>query len=266
MLTIPYSGDASLNTTTLVSDCTYFTGQVEKGTDTGYVHWQCYVEFKKDKSFSQIKKYFKSDTMHIEERKGTQLEAIAYCTKHDTRVGNSFSIGVPKKQGARTDLYEIGDMIIRGASMRECALANPSLYIRYNRGMKDLQLAVLEPQPMEVTVEWYWGKPGVGKTRKASDRWKESDICRVSQSNNSVWFPRYCGQQCILVDELNHNWLGPELLLQLCDRYPIDLPFKGGSYPKCSPYVIITSNVNPRYVTNVPEAFWRRLTHLEEII
>lgn len=73
---------------------------------SGREHWQGYCELKNAFSLTFVKNLFNDNTIHIEERRGTQKQAIDYCKKD----GKWTEYGIPKKQGKRSDLEidEIG--------------------------------------------------------------------------------------------------------------------------------------------------------------
>jgi hypothetical protein len=65
-------------------------GQLEKGNDGGYLHWQLLVAFSKKSSLSQVTAVF--GNVHAELSRSSF--ANAYCQKDDTRVeGTSFELG-----------------------------------------------------------------------------------------------------------------------------------------------------------------------------
>lgn len=87
-------------------DVRYLVWQVEEAPTTGTLHYQGYVEFFKQTRLAKVKTIF-GDTVHVEIRAGTQAQAIAYCTKDDSRfLGfERVSLGEPSKgAGTRSDL------------------------------------------------------------------------------------------------------------------------------------------------------------------
>jgi hypothetical protein len=65
----------------------------------------------------------------------------------------------------------------------------------------------------------------------------------------------------VIIDEF-YGWLPYDLLLRLCDRYPLLLETKGGQVQCSANTVIITSNLNPsQWYKNVyHKALYRRIT------
>lgn len=79
-------------------NCQYMIFGKEVGEE-GTPHLQGYCELFKKTRFNTIKKFI--PRAHIEQRYGTQEEAILYCMKSDKEP---FIKGEPKKQGERNDL------------------------------------------------------------------------------------------------------------------------------------------------------------------
>jgi len=97
--------------------CNFFIGQLEIAPSTGKEHWQCYAEFEKKMSMKQLKDFFEDNTIHCEPRRGTQIQAIEYCRKVETRseIENAtFEHGKPKQQGKRSDIDAIYDDLVDG--------------------------------------------------------------------------------------------------------------------------------------------------------
>ncbi len=72
----------------------YLVFQKEKG-ESGTEHYQGYIEFTQQVRISHIKKVFNTKRVHLELRKGSQTQAIIYCTKDDTRIAPPVYIGTP---------------------------------------------------------------------------------------------------------------------------------------------------------------------------
>lgn len=105
-----------------LKDFKFFIYQKEKCPETGRIHYQGYCEFKEKKSFKCIKKIFGDDKIHIEPRMGSQMDAIAYCSKEETREDIPIKVGKPSQQGHRSDLDSICDAIEARHTKREILL------------------------------------------------------------------------------------------------------------------------------------------------
>lgn len=97
----------------------YYIYQKEKAPTTGKEHWQGYIEFNKKMTMRAVKMLFGDFKLHLEMRKGTQEQAINYCSKLETRMEEPVKFGVAKKCGKRSDIDEIMTDIQEGATMRE---------------------------------------------------------------------------------------------------------------------------------------------------
>lgn len=122
-------------------DIKYMVYQKEICPSTKKEHWQAYCEFAGQKRYAEIKKIFNDNTIHIEPRKGNQKQAIAYCSKEDTRSGDTVTIGAPGLQGNRSDLDSIYDCVEskmtvkeilkehRGNALRHIGMIERGLYV-----------------------------------------------------------------------------------------------------------------------------------------
>lgn len=130
-------------------------------------------------------------------------------------------------------------------------------------------------------VHWYWGETGTGKTRAAIDEAKANYVQDEAQFRRGVWishtssewFDGYCGQPAAILDDIRSaSWNFGEML-RLLDRYPIDVPIKGGFRKWLPREIWITAPVTPRelyrnYQTGEPydgiEQLERRITDMRE--
>lgn len=244
----------------------YLVYQQERCPETGALHYQGYVELIAQKSLRQLKDLLGSSTIHIERRRGTQAEAIAYCKKDESRVDGPWEFGTPKEQGRRTDLDKIYTMLKEGKTQLDVLEEYPSQYIRYARGIEAAQRLLIKqkaqhrenvPIPVHVLI----GDPGVGKTRFIFDNYAREDIYVLTQHDNALWFDGYVNQKILLIDDFYGN-IKFGFMLNLIDRYPgLRLPIKGGFAHSCWEKVYITSNSHPsKWYSTVPniDALFRR--------
>lgn len=77
---------------------TFVVWQLECG-DEGTMHYQGYIECSGKRSYAAIQAVPGFEGCHLEVRRGTQAQAIAYCEKNDdTRVDGPWRHGEPKQQ------------------------------------------------------------------------------------------------------------------------------------------------------------------------
>lgn len=109
----------------------YYIYQKERAPSTDRDHWQGYIEFKDVKRMSEVKKVFNNCKLHLEQRKGTQEQAILYCSKEETRVEAPVQYGMPKQQGNRSDIDALWESISQGHTAREVLHAHGGTALRY---------------------------------------------------------------------------------------------------------------------------------------
>lgn len=214
-------------------DPRYLTGQKEVGAN-GTPHLQIYVEFNDPMRFSKLKKLDKS--IHWEQRKGSQAEAIAYCTKPETRAEEPFESGCKSAQGSRTDIKSAMQMVSDGCSELEIADTAPMVWAKYYKALERYRRLKQPVRDWEMHVELYWGVSGSGKSRKAHEEnpgayWKPY----------GEWWDGYDGQDVVIIDDF-YGWLKYSFVLNLLDRYPLLVPNKGGFTPFKARKIILTSN------------------------
>jgi hypothetical protein len=169
----------------------------ETAPETGTPHLQGYFQFEKRKRLTTIKNLFKDtslDGAHWEKARGTPSQNKQYCSKEDE---DPFIVGTIQEdgQGRRTDLSDLRDLALSGASDLEMAAAFPRAHAQFNKWtsmlraqkrmqdqqervkekVKDLVLRTWQQQVMRKLqgqgprkVLWVWeGIGGVGKSTLA---------------------------------------------------------------------------------------------------
>lgn len=226
--------------------------------ESGTPHLQGYVQLYKNVRLTTIKKLI--PRAHMEQAKGGYDANYKYCTKD----GKFIEKGTPIKQGQRTDLETIGNKIINRTPMRDIALEHPGSYIRYHRGFKALQTALIEPRTTKPEVLVFYGKAGTGKTRLAKQLLNEGHY--VWGPAKKTWFDGYIGQEEILFDEFRGQIpLGQ--MLMILDRYENEVEIKGGFVQMVATKIIITSPKHPRewYENQFNDRIDQLLRRIDEI-
>jgi len=252
----------------------YLVYQREVCPETGRMHFQGYCEFRSNQRLEAVRRLFPG--AHLERRYGTQEQAIAYCTKDETRAPGSTPIicGVPTlaNQGARNDLLLVKNDIESGCSMMEVFEKHFNASCKYHKFFEKYKSMLINrdyiPLFRTVHVMVLWGDTGIGKTRKAYDLCPDLFKMPFGDSG-TLWFDGYAFETTILLDEF-YGQVKLSFFLQLLDGYPLRLPIKGSHTYAAWTKVIITSNVPPdQWYKGVPDAsrraLMRRINSIEHL-
>lgn len=207
----------------------------EETGENGTPHLQGYAEFHNPRNFSALKKSF--PRLHIEERKGTALQASNYCKKENKYYEN----GDLSQQGKRTDLDDVATAVLNKSSLRDIAMTYPTTFIKYHKGINALAETIMEHRTTKPTVHWYYGKSGAGKTKQAT-----AFAQSYYMKDNTQWWNGYTQQECIVIDDFDRNSWNFRDLLRLLDYYHYQGQTKGGYVKINSPYIIITCEYAPK--------------------
>lgn len=220
----------------------YLVFQLEQGEEET-PHFQGYVEFNACVKLGGVKKFL--PRAHWETRKGSRESAKVYCQKDDTRKDGPWEYGIfSEDQGKRNDIEALYDLAKSGKSLSEIADAHPSAYMRYHRAVQLVrQLPALDKpvRTIDLTVWLLHGPTDSGKTRYV---YNTTPDVYSSPLSKDLWFDNYRGEKDILIDDFAGN-MSLTNVLRLFDRYPIQVPVKGGFVYWCPDNIYITSNVHP---------------------
>jgi len=209
------------------------------------------------------------NSIHWEQRRRTREEARNYCMKNDTQIDGPWEYGEFVKDGQRTDLAALYKAARSSKTLSEVAEAFPSEYIRYYKAVQHVrQLPALDKptRDTELQVILFYGPPGTGKTRRA---YEEAPDLYAIPLGKQLWFDNYAGEPDVLVDDFSGS-LRLVDTLRMFDRYPIQVPVKGGHVWWCPSRIFVTSNVHPHswydYSTRADSyrALTRRFTRVVE--
>lgn len=236
LLTIPHHHFTPF----LPDGCQYIKGQLERGEETGYLHWQILCTFPKKVSIRGVQSVF-GEQMHAEltiSQEGSQ----DYVWKDESCVHPStrFELGQRKhRNNSRHDWEAIRTAAVQG----DIEGISPEVYVRYYGSLQRIATAHLRPFAMQRCCLVFWGPTATGKTRTA---WEITGPGAYPKSPDEKWFDAYTDQQDIIVDEYRGG-MPISLFLQVCDRYPVLVPTKGSHRSLCARRIIFTSNVHPQF-------------------
>ena len=200
---------------------------------------------------TQIKDRLECPGLHLEIRKGTRVQARDYCCKDDTRIPSTETVHLGKfrtRQGHRTDVEQVADAILDGATESQIGELYPSQYLRMSthvRRLINLQNQKNLNRYRKVDVHVLWGQTRSGKTRQVFDRHGPENVFKVTINEaGKLWFDGYSGQKVLLLDEF-YGQLRVNALQNLLDNYCAQYEIKGGTIVSNWDTIYITSNCNP---------------------
>lgn len=253
MFTINNPGDD--DRPAMYADVVYCCYQLERG-EAETPHYQGYVLFAERKRMNQVARVPFLRRAHLEVRRGTNAEAIAYCSKEETRAGPFVEIGERPEvgQGKKKILDESCKLVRAGVAVRDMPEEFDAVRVRNGRGLRELQADLRRKEMTKfrhLDVKVLWGPTGVGKTRYAYEHFGMDQVYVLNQpaQGTNVWFDGYDKQRCLLIDDFE-GWIPYRYLLKLLDGYPMELAVKGSFVPALYESVVITSN-------NAPEDWYR---------
>lgn len=243
----------------LPPDVAYIRGQLESGTENGYLHWQVLVILKRKLRLAGLKAIF-GTTVHAEPSRSSAADD--YVWKEDTRVaGTQFDLGTrPIQRGRTLDWERIREEAKRG----RLDDIPGDIFIRHYGNLKRIAVDHCEPVAVEREVVVYWGPTGVGKSRRA---WEQASLDAYPKDPRSKFWDGYRGQEHVVIDEFRGD-IDIGHILRWFDRYPVIVEVKGSSVVLKARKIWITSNLPPKdwYPTldeSTRAALMRRLNVIE---
>lgn len=245
-----------IGTLSLQDGITCIVAGLERGSQNG-LHLQGYLELSDKKRLSQVKTLLGSNSVHLEVSQGTAAQNFRYCLKdgqayviygeHGSEGGRpakrTRSQG-PSGQGKtateeRLDLLK--EAIENGASEKDLWDKDFYMMVRYGRALNDYRLLSQHKRPVP-KVSALIGPTGVGKSRFVHHVASTFDLS-IWVHPGGNWFDGYDGQDIALFEEYRGD-IDIGKFLQLLDRYPVNVPVKGGFRFWRPRYIYVTSNVD----------------------
>jgi len=264
--TIPVSEEWMINES--IKWCVW---QKEKG-ENGTLHWQGVLVMTAPRRLHYMKGL--CGTAHWEPRRGSVQEAVGYVIKEDTRESGPYAVEngalltdvlrdalilklMKVKVNKSDELLEIKAKLDAGTvTVEDIADQHFELWVRHFRAFEKYQCIKTKPRNHEVEVHVIQGPTGTGKSRWAMEQypgayWKQ----------RSNWWDGYIGQEVVVIDEF-YGWLPFDLVLRICDRYPLMVETKGGQVQFVAKTIIFTTNQLPSswYKNCYFQSFARRVS------
>lgn len=218
----------------------YIKGQLEKGAEDGYLHWQVLCCLLKKGRLRTVKGIFGSG-IHAELSRSEA--ATEYVWKEDTRVLNTqFELGkTPFKRNDKKDWNRIRDQAM-GGQLAQILAEEAEVAVRHYAALQRIQkdFAPAKHRGQQI-VNVYWGVSNSGKSHKAFEAAGENFYVK---SPLTKWWDGYSGQENIILDEFR-GVVDITHILKWLDKYPCYVETKGGQVPLHSKRWWITSNLSP---------------------
>lgn len=232
LLTIPHHDFLPFLPTNVV----YLRGQLERGNNTGYLHWQLLVAFNSKVRLNAIKNTF-GQSCHAELSRSSAADE--YVWKDDTRVeGTQFELGKRAfKRNSQTDWSSVLSEAKRG----RLDTIPPDIVVRHYGNLRRIAMDNLQPVAQEREIKVYWGPTGVGKSRLA---WSEATLDAYPKDPRTKFWDGYRGQEHVVIDEFRGG-IDIAHLLRWFDRYPVNVEIKGAATTLKATKIWITSNLSP---------------------
>lgn len=225
--------------------------QREKCPTTERLHWQSYVVFHKQyrkKSALRI-----LGNVHVDPRKGTHEQAIAYCEKEESRVTPPVRFGDPtdgrEDNGEREK--QRWDDIKQAAKEGRLDDIPSDVYVRHYRTLKDIH-DDHRPKPAILKNKrsglWLHGPPNSGKTTAVLNAFPDAYI----KDPSTEYWKNYEGEAVVVIDDI-HN--GNKEMFRKHFREWINIaPFRARTF-----YGMRL--IRPEHVICTSQEHWRTLFH-----
>lgn len=225
--------------------CKQMVWQLEKGTN-GTEHVQGYIRLQNKLRLTELKAILPG--AHLEVRKGSHKQALAYVTKEETRIKGPFFVGeiedYNQGKGKRTDLDECKTILDKTRNLNEVAQNQFGCFIKYYKGFDRYLNLSATKRTWKTQVIVLHGLTGTGKSFAASKLCGEGAYWYMPQEDGK-WWDGYTGQETIVIDEF-YGQIRWAQLLRLLDRHPVDVQTKGGTQSFIPKLIVITSNKSPQ--------------------
>jgi len=233
LLTIPHYDF----TPWLPPSCVYIRGQLERGNEGGYLHWQLLVVLSRKGSLASVKGFF-GDGAHCELSRSTAADE--YVWKDDTYVdGTRFELGSkPIRRNVKEDWVKVWE----AAKSGDLESIDCNIRFQHYRTIRVIRADFAKPVGMERTCDVFWGRTTTGKSRRA---WEEAGLGAYPKDPRTKWWDGYLNHEHVVIDEFR-GAIDIAHMLRWLDRYPVLVEIKGASVPLCARKIWITSNLDPR--------------------
>lgn len=226
----------------------YIVFQSERGEGTdgslGTLHYQGYVEFTASKRLGGAKSSLGSTRMHLEPRRGTQAEAIAYAKKEETRVVGLSGEAGTRARSRKDSLENVVEAFDEGTPITDVLQQHPIQALLHRQKIIEFGLHKKGRRDWKMEVEIFVGPTSTGKSYSA--RMENPEAYHAPwKMGQRWWWPNYQGEHTVILDEFRHQ-IKLDKLLKLLDYRPFHLEAKGVNFQFVSKKIVITTNIDPK--------------------
>lgn len=227
---------------------------------TGVLHYQVYFSYPNPRSVDKVRHDFYGH--HIEVMRGSFKENEDYCSKE----GRFTKLGEEPRQGNRTDLEYVCEMVREGAKPMDLVVECPNTIAQYERFFsKYEQHCKYERLKANVDVPEVYvciGPAGTGKTRWCREQ-VNHDLDEITIGSGR-FFCGYRGSDNVLINEMGPGIMPLDLFKKITDRYTTWVEIKGGEMVWHPKKIFMTSNYKVSTWWNLDGVQWhaikRRIT------
>lgn len=214
----------------------YIKGQMEKGQEGGYLHWQLLVAYPKQVRMGAVKNDFGASA-HVELSRSEAADE--YVWKEETRVeGTQFEMGKKAMKRAKdVDWDTIWDCAKKG----DMDSIPSDIKIRHYSTLKRIAVDHVTLVGKGKTVKVYWGPTGTGKSHSA---WEEAGLDAYPKDPMTKTWDGYQGQKNVVIEEYR-GAISISHFLRWMDKYPVLADVKYSATPLLAENIWITSNLHP---------------------
>jgi len=212
----------------------------------GTPHLQGFVIFRDWHVFGDAKDRLNS-RCHVEVSRGTPRQNRNYCSKGGDFTefgecpasGSSSGKAVPRDELVR----EFNSRLESGYDgMVQFAGEYPGTFgfSGFNL-LRNYQLCKPSIERPDICVRWFFGGPGVGKSRKAHEELPKAYV----KDPRTKWWNGYLFERDVIIDDFGPGGIDINHLLRWFDRYKCLVESKGSMLPLYACNFIVTSNFLP---------------------
>ena len=158
-----------------------------------------------------------------------------------SRIISKLEATIGTKESTKLRLCAIQSKLSEGRSdvIEEIADNEFDIWVRYYRAFEKYLLMKTPAREWKSTVHVLQGPTGTGKSK-----WAMENYPGAYWKQRSNWWDGYAGHETVIIDEF-YGWLPFDLLLRICDRYPLLVETKGGQTQFVAKTVVLTTNMLP---------------------